>query len=120
MRATVLSDPALAKQAGRFVWLSMNTEDRRNAEFVKRAAVTALPTYLVEDQHDEGIALRWLGSATEPQLEKLLDDGERAVSETAGDPATEALARADRLNGEDKKAEAAAAYGEALKLAPPG
>jgi len=118
MRARVLSDPALAKQAGRFVWLSMNTEDRRNAAFVKRAAVEGLPTYLVEDARDEAIALRWLGSATVPQLEKLLDDGERAVSAAVGDPATAALARADRLNGERKTAEAAAAYGEALKLAP--
>lgn len=119
MRATVLSDPALVKHAGRFVWLSMNTEDRRNAAFVKRAAVEGLPTYLVEDARDEGIALRWLGSATAPQLEKLLDDGERAISAAAGDPATEALARADRLNGERRTAEAVAAYGEALKLAPP-
>lgn len=119
MRATVLSDPALAKHAGRFVWLSMNTEDRRNAAFVKRAAVEGLPTYLVEDASDERIALRWLGSATATQLEKLLDDGERAISASAEDPATEALARADRLNGERKTAEAVAAYGEALKLAPP-
>jgi len=120
MRATVLNDPALAKQAGRFVWLSINTEDRRNAEFVKHAAVDGLPTYLVEDARDEEIALRWLGSATAPQLAKLLDDGERAVSEaTAGDPATQALARADRLDGEHKSAEAIEAYKEALKLAAP-
>jgi len=119
MRAQVLSDPALAKQAGRFVWLSLNTEDRRNAPFLEHAGIEGLPTYLVVDAADESIALRWMGSATVPQFEKLLDDGEHAVSAPGEDPAAAALARADRLSGERKPAEAAAAYREALRVAPP-
>lgn len=119
MRATVLNDPALAKHAGRFAWLSINTEQSRNAEFVEHLAVAAYPTFLVLDGATGNVALRWAGSLTAPEFERLLDDGERAVTASGGGtPADAALARADRLGALGKTAEAAAAYTEALRLAP--
>ena len=118
MRATVLNDPALAKHAGRFAWLSINAEEARNAGFVEHLAVAAYPTFLVLDGATGNVALRWAGSLTAPEFERLLDDGERAVAASGGSPADAALARADRLGAEKKTAEAAAAYSEALKLAP--
>jgi tetratricopeptide (TPR) repeat protein len=118
VRATVLNDPALAKHAGRFAWLSINTEESRNAAFVERLAVDSYPTFLVLDGATGKVALRWAGSLTTPEFERLLDDGERAVAASGGSPADAALARADRLGAEKKTAEAAAAYSEALRLAP--
>jgi hypothetical protein len=128
VRATVLNDPALAKHAGRFAWLSINTEESRNAEFVEHLGVEAYPTFLVLDGATGNVALRWAGSLTKPEFERLLDDGERAVASTGGAPpdaasatsADAALARADRLGAEKKTADAAAAYTEALRLAPAG
>ena len=127
MRATVLNDPALAKHAGRFAWLSINTEESRNAAFVETLGVQAYPTFLVLDGATGKVALRWAGSLTAPEFERLLDDGERAVAASGGAPsdaassgarslaasggsgADVALARADRLEAEGKRAEAAAA-----------
>ena len=45
MRATVFTDAALAKQAGRFVWLSLDTEKASNASVVKRIKVEAFDGY---------------------------------------------------------------------------
>ena len=139
MRATVLNDPALAKHAGRFAWLSINTEESRNAGFVETLGVENYPTFLVLDGATGKVALRWAGSLTAPEFERLLDDGERAVAASGvvtasggspasggapsdaasgGSQADAALARADRLGGEGKRAEAAVAYTEALRLAP--
>jgi tetratricopeptide (TPR) repeat protein len=119
VRATVLNDPALAKHAGRFAWLSINTEESRNAEFVEHLGVDSYPTFLVLDGATGKVALRWAGSLTTPEFERLLDDGERAVAASGGGaPADAALARADRLGAAGKAAEAAAAYTEALRLAP--
>jgi len=119
VRATVLNDAALAKHAGRFAWLSINTEQSRNAEFVEHLAVGAYPTFLVLDGATGNVALRWAGSLTAPEFERLLDDGERAVAASGGGaPADAALARADRLGAAGKTAEAAAVYTEALRLAP--
>jgi hypothetical protein len=59
------------------------------------------------------VAFRWLGSATVPQLLKLLDDAEAAVREEQSP-----LAQADRLHGEKKWAEAASAYEKALGQIP--
>ena len=144
MRATVLNDPALAKQAGRFAWLSINSEDARNADVAARLAIDAFPTFFVVDSATGAIALRWSGSLTVRELERLLDDGERAVAAKRAPPAAAAgrraasgapaatapsdptsqadaaLARADRLGADDKPAEAARAYADALGLAPPG
>lgn len=126
MRATVLNDPALAKHAGRFAWLSINAEESVNAFFVEGAGVENYPTFLVLDGVTGKVALRWAGSLTTAEFERLLDDGERAVAASGGtgsaaaggSRADAALARADRLAGEGKKGEAAAAYSEALHLAP--
>ncbi len=121
MRATVLNDPALAKYAGRFAWLSINAEDARNADIVGRLDVDSYPTFLILDGGSGKAALRWSGTLTVAEFERFLADGERAVSQTgAGSPADAALARADRLNGGRQAAEAATAYAEALRVAPPG
>jgi len=137
VRATVLNDPALAKHAGRFAWLSINTEESSNAAFVETLGVEAYPTFLVLDETGK-VALRWAGSLTKAEFERLLDDGARAVASSGGagpnavsggprtgavsgrSAADAALARADRLGAEKKMDEAAAAYTETLENAPAG
>jgi len=120
VRATVLNDPALAKHAGRFAWLSIDAENSRNAAFVERLGIEGYPTFLVLDEATGEVALRWAGSLTIPEFERFLEDGERAVAATGGSPADTALARADRLGAKGKTTESATAYAEALGLAPPG
>lgn len=114
MKAYVFSDPSLKKQARRFVWLSIDTEKEKNAPFLAKYPIEVWPTLMVIDPAHEQSVLRWPGSVNAAQLVKLLDDGERAAR---GDGAGE-LARADRLNGEGKKVEAAAAYRAALPRLP--
>ena len=119
MRAFVFTDKALARYAGQFVWLSVDTENSTNAAFLKKYPINVWPTMLVIDPKSEKVALRYSGGATVPQLEKLLNDGKRAAG-GAKASADEAIARADRLSNEEKNAEAAAEYEKALKEAPKG
>ena len=86
MRAYVFTDPALARQAGQFVWLEMDTEKKENAAFRTKFPVVALPTFFVVDPATEKVALRWVGGATVSQLEGILEDGRIAVAR--GVPAT--------------------------------
>src|SRR5262249_21876958 len=79
MRAFVFTDKALAKHAGQFVWLSIDTEKAKNAAFSKKYPIRAWPSLYVIDPARERIALRWVGGATVPQLEKLFVDGTKAV-----------------------------------------
>lgn len=115
MRAFVFTDPALAKHAGQFVWLSIDTEKAQNAPFLRKYPIRAWPSFYIIDPKKEKIALRWVGGATVAQLEKLFADGQRAVR-GSGKGATEALAKADALYGEGQYEEAAKAYREALKV----
>ncbi len=119
MRATVWTDPALAKHAGRFVWLSINTEEAKNAPFVERSNILGYPTFLVIDSATETIAMRWFGSLTVSQVAGLLDDGERAVAAIERPAETDELVRADRLAADGNWTEAAALYGRALASAEP-
>jgi thiol-disulfide isomerase/thioredoxin len=113
MRAFVFTDPALAKDASRFVWLSIDTEKSQNAAFTSKYPVKVWPSFYVIDPKTESIALRWVGGATVGQLEKLFAQAERAG--TGGrQGATEALAKADTLYSAGRYAEAAPAYREAL------
>ena len=116
MRAFVFTDKALRRYAGRFVWLSVDTENSKNAEFLKKYPINVWPTMLVIDAAEERVSLRYAGGATVGQLSKLLD---QAQSKTKS-PADEALSRADRLANDGKNEEAAKEYEAAIDNAPKG
>jgi tetratricopeptide (TPR) repeat protein len=120
MRAFVFGDESLKEQAGRFVWLAIDTEKEINAKVHERFPIDAWPTLLVLDPKDERVALRWVGGATVTQLQKILEDGRLAVLGGApGEGPEPAFARAERLYGQRSFGEAAKAYQEALGAAPP-
>ena len=118
MRAFVFTDEALAKHAGQFVWLSIDTEKKQNADFSRKYPIRAWPSMYVIDPETETIVLRWVGGATVGQLDKLFVQGEQAARRGGGGSA-EALAKADALYGAGKYGESIPAYREALgKISP--
>ena len=119
MKAYVFTDEALTRHAGRFVWLSLDTEKETNAAVKKALGVSALPTFFIVDSADEHVAIRWVGGGSVAQMSRLMDAGIVAVKGGRhGDAATQALVRADRAYGEEKYAAAIPAYREALDRAP--
>ena len=121
MRAFVFTDPALTSRAGQFVWLELNVDDERNAAHRERLSLEALPTFYVLNPADESVVMRRVDGMTVAEMGGFLDEARAAATGAApSSPAEAALLRADRLNGEGKKAEAAAAYREALDRRPPG
>jgi tetratricopeptide (TPR) repeat protein len=121
MRAFVFTDPALTSRAGQFVWLEMNADDERNAALAERLSVEAFPTFFVLDPADESVVMRREDGMTVAEMDAFLEEARRAAAgKGSPSPVEAALLRADRLNGETKKPEAAAAYREALDQAPAG
>jgi len=118
MRANVLNDTALVRQARQFAWLSIDSDKPSNAGFVEKFPTEGVPVFLVIDSATEKVALSWYGSATASQLVTLLEDGKR-VAPGGGSGAEALLARADELNGQKKLAEAAEFYEQALKAGGP-
>jgi thiol:disulfide interchange protein len=97
MRAFVFSDPALAPEAARFVFLSVDTEKPGGADFEARYPLEVWPTLFVIDPDTERAVLRWPGSANASELHRILDDGVAALEAaragegpdaTGGDKAT--------------------------------
>src|SRR5262249_45059390 len=117
MRAFVFTDLALQRHAGQFVWLSINTEKASNAPTLAKYPVQVWPSFYVVDPKTETIAMRWVGGATVPQLEKILDDGSRSVRGSK-DSLADRLGPAARLFGEGKNADAAKEYQALLKETP--
>jgi tetratricopeptide (TPR) repeat protein len=116
MRAYVFTDKSLERYAGRFVWLSIDTEDAKNTAFLKAHPISVWPTLLILDPKDK-VVFRYAGGGTVPQVRKLLDDGERAAR-GSHEKADRDLARADALAGQGKQAEAAKTFDQAIAEAP--
>jgi tetratricopeptide (TPR) repeat protein len=119
MRAAVWPDARLLKLAPRFAWLDVDTEQPRNFAFVDKFPIEAWPTVLVIDPADEHVLLRWMGTASAAELEKLLADADRTFHKERTDAAGAALARGAALAAERKHKEAAQAFGEALAAGGP-
>jgi len=117
MKAYVFTDTSLARQAGRFVWLSVDAEKPQNAEVVKRLKIPAYPTLYLMDATDQRVALRWVGAPSVVQLHKLLDDGRVAIA-GGGSGLDATVARADSLYAAGEDSSAAVTYQQALKAAP--
>jgi tetratricopeptide (TPR) repeat protein len=92
----------------------VNTEDSKNADFLAKYPIPALPTLLVLSPAGDKIVMRYVGGATLPQLEKLLDD----ASKKTLSPADSLIASADELASQGKHAEAAKLYESALEKGP--
>ena len=74
MRATVFTDPSLAKHAGRFVWLSIDTENEKNAAFLEAYPWEAVPTFRVIDPKSGEVVYQWLGAVDVATLAKRFDE----------------------------------------------
>jgi tetratricopeptide (TPR) repeat protein len=116
MRAYIFTDKALERYAGQFVWLSLNTEDSKNAAFLSKYPISALPTLLVLNSTGEKILMRYIGGTTVPQLAGLLD----SISTKVQPGIDDLIASADQLASAGKHEEAAKLYKSALHKAPKG
>ena len=58
MRAFVFTDKALERYAGRFVWLSIDTENATNVAFLRKYPISVWPTLLIVDPKKEVVAMR--------------------------------------------------------------
>ncbi len=114
MKAFVFTDEALESEAGRFVWLELNTERAENAPVVAALHVQALPTYYIVDPESERILARRLGGATVAQLKGFLDSGYDTFAGTGLAPADRHVARAESLYAAGDMPAAIAAYRVAL------
>jgi len=115
MRAVVLKDAGLAKRAGQFAWLSIDTDRPANEAFNARFPSTGVPLFLIIDPKTEKALISWYGTASAEQLGRLLDDGLAAGKPKKPGSPEALLAGADALNVAGKLTEAGAAYMAALK-----
>jgi tetratricopeptide (TPR) repeat protein len=119
MKSYVFPDPALRAFAGRFEWLSLDTERDENAGVVAKLGVRVLPTLYVIEPSSEQPVLAWPGSLTATELGELLGDAELAARRgDARGEAAAALLRGDQATAAGKTDEAIAAYRAALAAAP--
>jgi thiol-disulfide isomerase/thioredoxin len=56
MQAFVFTDKALSRNAGQFIWLSIDTEKEQNAPFVKKFPIRAWPSfYVIDPEHGDRV-----------------------------------------------------------------
>jgi tetratricopeptide (TPR) repeat protein len=108
MRNFVFTDARLRPLADRFVYLAIDTEQPRNADFVTRFPIQSWPTLLVLDARgqdkSEKVVARYAGAMTAPELYAWLD----GISHLTTAPAP--LAEADAATAAGHFAAAAVLY----------
>ena len=109
MRAYVLTDPLLAPMANDFVWLTIDTEQESNAQFVEGFTNRVWPTLWVIDGEREAPVLRWEGTATAPELLTLLATAREGASGAAAET-TMAFLRANQAAARGQTEEAEKGY----------
>ena len=73
MKQFVFTSPTVAQEASKFVWLSIDTEDAKNAAFLAKFPNNAIPTLRVIDPATEKAAWTWEGTMTAPELYTALE-----------------------------------------------
>lgn len=115
----VLTDAALAKDAPRFVWLSIDSEKAKNTAFLDAYPIEAVPTLLVLHPQTGEPVFKWEGSASLAQLRSFFDRATNALNTKPKNGEVEAaLAEADRLWALNDLKPAAKAYRDVLEAAP--
>jgi hypothetical protein len=112
-----LTDPALVKYAGRFVWLELNYERPGNEDFVVGHGVRGTPMFFVLSPVDERVTASRFGSMTLAELGAFLERGERGLQPHVASRADSMLARGDEQLGGGHAADAAVGYRAALQAA---
>jgi tetratricopeptide (TPR) repeat protein len=112
----MLAHADLSRYAGQFVWLEMNFDKPENQDFFSRFEASGTPTFYLISAEGKVLADQ-PGAMSEGELRAFLDRGV-SLAKSREAPADAALERADALLS-TKAPEAAGAYEEALRLAPP-
>ena len=117
MQRYVFPDPGLRPVKDAAVYLSIDTENPRNKEFVDRFPLDAWPTFLVIDPEDGTVLGRWVGSATPNEFRSFVQQGVEALRAKANpSPADAEMRKGYEARAMRDFPAAAAAYGRALQL----
>ena len=114
MRVT-LTDSALARYAGRFVWLELNFDSPANKEFLTIHAVSYTPSFYILDPTDEHPLATQLGAMNLRELLAFLERGETSFLAKVPSPQDIALSKGEELLARAQFTEAAKWFGGALK-----
>ena len=102
MKQFVLTSPTVAQEASKFVWLSIDTEDAKNAAFLAKFPNNAIPTLRVIDPGTEKAAWTWEGTMTAPELYTALEHARGALQPDHSSELVDRDAEVMRLYDEKK------------------
>jgi thiol-disulfide isomerase/thioredoxin len=123
MAQYVLTDPALAPFADRFVFVGIDTDREANAAVVASLPINNWPTYFVLSPDDGAVEARFVGAATVAQFRDFLGQGEAGFLDAkagglAADDPRRLVRDGDRAVEAKDLVAADAAYTAALARAP--
>src|SRR5262249_43403414 len=118
MRAT-LAEPALARYAGRFVWLELGYDKPVNQPFLQHQGCSYTPTLFVIDPGTGTALTSHIGGMSLADFEGFLAVGEKRFRGERVSPADSLLVSADMLASREQPESAATDASRALQLGGP-
>jgi tetratricopeptide (TPR) repeat protein len=121
MKRYVFPDPGLRPVKDAVIWLSIDSENPKNKDFLDKFPLDAWPTFLVIDPDDESVVGRWVGSATANEFRSFVQQGADALRRKGNaTPAEAEMRKGYEARSRRDFAGAAVAYEKALELTPQG
>jgi len=121
MKRYVFPDPGLRPVKDAVVWLSIDSENPKNKDFLDKYPLDAWPTFLVIDPDDESLVGRWVGSATANEFRSFVQQVADALRRKGNaTPAEAEMRKGYEARARRDFATAAVAYEKALELTPEG
>ncbi|MGH7283300.1 MAG: thioredoxin family protein [Polyangiaceae bacterium] len=102
MKQFVFTSPIVGQEAPKFVWLSIDTENTKNAAFLAKFPNNAIPTLRVIDPSTENATWTWEGTMTAAELAAALEHVRGAVPPDASSALADRDAEVMRLYDEKK------------------
>ena len=121
MKRYVFPDPGLRPVRDAAVYLSVDSENPKNKDFLDKFPLDAWPTFLVIDPEDGSVLGRWVGSATPNEFRSFVQQGVDAMrGKDKTSPAEAEMRKGYEARSRRDFTAAAAAYGKALELTAAG
>lgn len=78
MKNFVFTQPAFAELQSQHVWLALDYDQPKNADFFRKYTINAFPTFMVIDPTTDKVVGRWLGSGTTNEMLQFFRSAKRS------------------------------------------
>ena len=85
MKNFVFTEPKFSDVESKHVWLALDYDRPKNADFFRKYSINAFPTFMLIDPATDRVVSRWLGSGTAEEMRQFFSLTKSDISDESSD-----------------------------------